>query len=135
MNNIMTPAIIIGDDPTEKVYILLLKCYNYIENDHCTEDIYNDWRVKIGRQETYDFLKNLIKEEIIDPNESFIISSDRDQTNDQKDNITVTGTPITVFRFMKVMLEDKRVLDDEEGFDINEFDPHSSSGDKTILEI
>ena len=42
--------------------------------------------------------------------------------------------PITVFRFMKVMLDNMKVIDDMDGFDINDFNPSEQVGDKTILE-
>ena len=119
------PAITLDDDPEEKIYILLLTTYDI--------DTSRDWSISKGRQNTYDYLKTMIMGEAIDPNLSFIISCDQDE-NQFKPNIIPKSKPITVFRFMKVMFEDHKVLDDGVGFDINEFDPSEQVGDKTILE-
>ena len=35
---------------------------------------------------------------------------------------------------MKVMLDNMKVIDDMDGFDINDFNPSEQVGDKTILE-
>ena len=76
----------------------------------------------------------MIKDEVIDPNLSFIIACDTDTTNPMKPNAVPNSKPITVFRFMKVMLDGMKVLDDMDGFDINDFNPSEQMGDKTILE-
>ena len=121
------PAVTFEDDPDEKIYILLLTTYD-------TNDSARDWSVSRGRQNTYNYLKGLIKDEIIDPNLSFIIACDTDTTNPMKPNAVPNSKPITVFRFMKVMLDGMKVLDDMDGFDINDFNPSEQMGDKTILE-
>jgi hypothetical protein len=122
------PAVtFIEDDPDEKIYILLLTTYD-------SDSDSRDWSVSKGRQNTYNYLKGLIKDEIIDPNLSFIIACDTDTTNPMKPNVIPNSKPITVFRFMKVMLDEMKVLDDMDGFDINDFNPSEQMGDKTILE-
>lgn len=122
------PAVtFIEEDPDEKIYILLLTTYDSEVNAR-------DWSVSKGRQNTYNYLKGLIKDEVIDPNLSFIIACDTDTTNPMKPNVVPNSKPITVFRFMKVMLDEMKVLDDMDGFDINDFNPSEQMGDKTILE-
>ena len=68
------PAVTFDDDPDEKIYILLLTTYDSEYNSR-------DWSVSKGRQNTYNYLKGLIKDEIIDPNLSFIIVCDTDILN------------------------------------------------------
>ena len=121
------PAVTFDDDPDEKIYILLLTTYDSEYNSR-------DWSVSKGRQNTYNYLKGLIKDEVIDPNLSFIIVCDTDTTNPIKPNAIPNSKPITVFRFMKVMLDNMKVIDDMDGFDINDFKPSEQVGDKTILE-
>lgn len=111
-------AITFDDDPEEKIYIVLIKTYDY-------DSEIRDWEIIQGRQRAYDRLKGLISDEIIDPNNSFIIACDLDKSNPDNFNATPKSKPITVFRFMKVMLEENKVLDDKEGFDINEYDSNS----------
>lgn len=129
-----TPAITFGDDPTEKTYLVLLLIYPSEEIDECLKD----WVIKIGRQETYDYLKDLVKYEAIDPNRSFIMSADKvTEALGNKDNLVFNDSkPITVFRFLKAMRENNMVLDGDETFDINEFEENSEDGsDNTILSI
>lgn len=128
-----TPAVTFDNPPDEKIYLVLLTIYptSFVE-----EEIVRDWQVKVGRQETYDFLKDLVKEEAIDPNASFVIvGSDEYDEQFRKPNVNFSGKPITVFRFLKVMLDSNKVLDDKADFDINEFDPANyDHGDLTIME-
>jgi len=130
---VMMPAVTFDEDPDEKVYLVLLKIY--VEDNF--DDNLKDWQIKTGRQTTYDYLKDLVKHEIIDPNESFVIAGTSEfEEVISKDNITFESKPITVFRFLKVMYDNHKVLDSDEDFDINEFDPCNwDKGDKTILEI
>lgn len=125
------PAVTFDDDPDSKIYLILLTIYPVNESDEV-----RDWQIKVGRQATYDYLKDLVKNEAIDPNESFILSGTDDFDEAfNKDNATFEGKPITVFRFLKVMFDSGKVLDDKSGFDIDEFDPiNYSHGDKTIME-
>lgn len=134
------PAVTFGDDPDEKVYLLLLTMYEDIsESEKSLPDYtYKEWCIKTGRQNTYDYLKDLLKHEAIDPNESFIIvgSGDTDQVGN--DSVSFESKAITIFRFMKIMFDEHRVLDDGEGFDIDEWNPLSIYGqayDKTILDV
>lgn len=128
----VVPAVTFEDAPDEKIYLLLLSVYPSAKEDETTRD----WQIKIGRQETYDYLKGLVKDEAIDPNESFIIAGSEEYDEAfNKSNARLEGRPITVFRFLKVMLDSKKVLDDQTDFDINEYDPvNYEHGDKTIME-
>ena len=126
------PAVTFDDPPDEKIYLILLTVYPTNEQ----EETIRDWQIKIGRQDTYDYLRGLVKDEAIDPNESFILAgSDEYDEAFHKDNAKFEGKPITVFRFLKVMLDSHKVLDDKADFDINEYDPANyDHGDKTIME-
>lgn len=136
------PAITFEDNqnPDEKVYLVLLTIYDTESN---TDDVLRQWEIKIGRQATYDYLKELVKYESIDPNTSFIIGGDiisnqvvTDKGQEEKDNVKFHDvSPITVFRFLKAMRESKKILDGDEMFSIDDFDIHGASGDKTIFEV
>ena len=101
------------------------------------------WEIKIGRQATYDYLKELVKYEAIDPNTSFIIGGNIinsdvivDNINKEKNNINFNDvSPITVFRFLKVMRENNKILDGDDIFKINDFNVNDNSRDKTIFEV
>lgn len=128
----VVPAVTFDEAPDEKVYLLLLTVYPADDQ----EETLRDWQIKVGRQTTYDYLRMLVKNEAIDPNESFIIagSNEFDEAFG-KDNARFEGKPITVFRFLKVMFDSRKVLDDNTDFDINEYDPANyDHGDKTIME-
>jgi len=78
-----------------------------------------------------------VKHEAIDPNNSFILACEREPGDGRKkDNVVFNDSrPITVFRFLKVMFDNHKVLDDGEDFDINDFDPcQYDKGDNTILD-
>lgn len=126
------PAVTFDDAPDEKVYLLLLSVFPSGEED----EVLRDWQIKIGRQTTYDYLRMLVKNEAIDPNESFIIAgSEEFDEAFSKSNAKLEGKPITVYRFLKVMFEGRKVLDDGGDFDIDEYDPGNyEHGDKTIME-
>ena len=123
------------EDPTEKTYLVLLWIYPDHELNGFDEPL-RDWQIRIGRQDTYDFLKDMVKYESIDPNLSFIMAAERvtEQSNDKENLIFNDSKPITVFRFLKAMREGDMVLDGDEQFDINSFDLESESGDNTILD-
>ncbi len=129
------PAISFGDDPDDKVYLVLLLIYPNAE----IEESLKDWNIKIGRQETYNYLKDLVKYEAIDPNRSFIMSGDKIvETLGEKENLVFNDSKlITVFRFLKIMRENDMVLDGDETFDINEFveETDTNIGDNTILTV
>lgn len=124
------PAVTFDDDPDEKVYLVLMTAYS-----NNTEDI-KDWQIKIGRQNTYNYLRDLVKNEAIDPHESFVIVGTNEYDEKfNKPNVEFSGKPITVFRFLKVMFDNHKVLDDVDDFDINEYDPNNyEHGDITIME-
>ena len=129
-----------GNDPDEKVYLVLLSIY---DTESENNDMLRQWEIKIGRQATYDYLKELVKYEAIDPNTSFIIGGDMitDQTTNEsgveyKNNIKFHDvSPITVLRFLKVMRENRKMLYGDEMFDSSYFELNESSGDKTIFEV
>ena len=132
----LTPAVTFEDDPEIKIYLILLSVY---EEEGIIDGTSKDWKIKIGRQDTYDWLKDMVRSEVIDPNESFIISGNsiKDEFTD-KDNITFNSKPITVYRFLKIMYENKKVLDDSEIFEFESWDPkeiYQEESDKTIFEI
>ena len=116
----------VGEDPTTKVYLLLLTLYEEIDNDYDEDDelsIIREWHTVTGRQETYDYLKVLIENNGIDVHKSFILSGE-----------TAPEKAITVYRFMKVCLESNKVRD-RSGFDIDDGnDPVLPSEDLTILD-
>lgn len=111
------PAIeFFGDNPDEKIYLLILTT-----NDEDGEG--RDWSISIGRQYTYDYLKNLIEAEAIDPNDSFILSGNQKVED-----------AITIFRFMKMCVDRNKVLETS-GFDINDWSAGDESVDKSILDV
>lgn len=99
------PAVTFSDDPSSKPYLLLLKLTD--DEEHMADTM---WCVQIGRQDTYDYLKNLIKSEAIDLHHSFVMSG----------NIKFEDA-ITVFRFMKTMRDDEKILDGDEEFNIDDY--------------
>ena len=123
-------SITIEDDPFEKRYLLLLSLYPECTDSHY--DSYRDWSIKIGRQPTYDFLKGLIVGEIIDPNTSFIIAGNIAKKG-AIENFKPDSSPITVFRFMKVMVESYKVLNDNDTFCIDDYGTHLP--DSSILDV
>lgn len=113
-NMTFTNAVTFGDNPDEKPYLILLSMYP--DDTGITSDSYKDWSVKIGRQSTYDYLKEMVKNELVDPSTSFIIAgTDEDNTFKPESNI------ITIARFLKVMKESNKVLDSEEDFDVDDY--------------
>ena len=124
-----------GENPDEKAYLVLLSIYDISEEN--SGDVMREWNIKVGRQNTYDYLKELVKNEAIDPNTSFIIAGDLFGFDDgDKINIKFNDiSPATVFRFLKIMRENNKVLDGDETFDINEFDINGASGDTTIVQV
>lgn len=129
-----------GADPDEKVYLVLLSIY---DTESENTDMLRQWEIKIGRQATYDYLKELVKYEAVDPNSSFIIGGDMienritsENGTEDKNNVKFNDvSPITILRFLKAMRESNKVLDGDEMFDINDFDINGSIGDKTIFEV
>lgn len=133
--NIIRQIIVIHDDPDLKKYLLLLTVYPDSTKD--TDEPYRDWSIKTGRQNTYDYLKEMIRAEIIDPNLSFVITGKETEyakNFSMKENFEPMSNPITVFRFMKFMWETHKVLDDGE-FCIDDYALDSSNGDQSILEV
>lgn len=111
----------IGPDPTTKIYLIL--SLGYSQDNETEGDEVRDWEVVIGRQETYDRLKNLIESEAIDPHKSFVLSGE-----------TAPEQAITVFRFMKYCLDGDKVVDNTT-FDIDEYAIAEVSIDNTILDV
>ena len=120
-----------------KFYTEVFKKLEYDISEENSGDVMREWNIKIGRQNTYDYLKELVKNEAIDPNTSFIIAGDLFGFDDgDKINIKFNDiSPATVFRFLKIMRENNKVLDGDETFDINEFDINGASGDTTIVQV
>ena len=111
----------IGPDPTTKVYLILSVGYSQDKETEGNE--IRDWEIVVGRQETYDRLKNLIQSEAIDPHVSFVLSGE-----------TAPEEAITVFRFMKYCQDGDKVVDNT-SFDINEYAISEVEIDKTILDV
>lgn len=125
------PAITFIDNPDQKVYMIVMKAYDW--NDPYNEA--NDWHVKVGRQPTYEFLRSLIVNEEIDPNRSFIIGGElTEATETNRESIEFNSPPITVFRFMKVMAETEKVIETT-GFDINEYSIEEIGGESRKEDI
>ena len=115
----------VGEDPTTKVYLLLLTLYEETIDDGEYDDlsIVKEWYTVIGRQKTYDSLKVLIENHGIDVHRSFVLSGE-----------TAPEKAISVYRFMKICLESNKVRD-RSGFDIDDGnDPVLPSDDSTILD-
>lgn len=116
----------IGENPSEKPYLLLLTFYAPESNEDL-DDI-KEWTIKIGRQRTYDFLKELIKNELIDPLASFIVAAELKDNN----NLNLSPDIVSVFQFMKVMFQTHKVLNDPDEFCI---DDYARNGVISILDI
>lgn len=125
-NQIREAITFVGEDPTTKVYLLLLTLYEEtIDDDGEYDDlsIVKEWYTIIGRQKTYDSLKVLIENHGIDVHRSFVLSGE-----------TAPEKAISVYRFMKICLESNKVRD-RSGFDIDDGnDPVLPSDDSTILD-
>ncbi len=107
-----------GEDPSEKPYLILLNIYAPSSNENI--DNSKEWCIKIGRQNTYNFLKNLIQSEIIDPISSFIIAAElKDIESNTK--LHLNSDAVSVFQFMKVMFEKGKVLNDPDEFCIDDY--------------
>lgn len=109
-------GLIANDDSVTKSYLLLLKNYDDDEEER-------DWQIVTGRQDAYEYLRRLIEAEAIIPDESYVLSG-----------TTPFEEAITVYRFMRVML-DRNLVVEETGFDIEDY--HSESyypEDKKIIE-
>lgn len=118
VNENIKPAItMVGDDPNKKVYLILS---TEPENEDGTGSM-TQWFISIGRQVTYEYLRDLISANAIDPTTSFILSGHIDLEK-----------AITVYRFMKSMVEQGKVLETT-GFDIDE--DGVVEEDFTILEV
>ena len=97
------------DTEPEKVYLILI---DGTEADN-NETPFRDWQFKIGRQEAYDYIKNMLLSEylVIDVNTSkIIVSSEKVKVDDG----------ITIYEFMKSMKENDKVID-YTSFDIEDY--------------
>lgn len=110
-----------GKDPDTIKYLLLLTVFGD-EMDYVEEDSSKEWMVITGRQNVYDYLKNCIEAEGIDPDKSFIVAEDTDFTN----------CP-TVYRFMKAAKESESVVDNT-SFDIDDYRWSSYEEDPQIID-
>lgn len=87
-------------DPEERQYVILL--YNEFD-----EDVPPEWVSLIGRTETYHWIRTHI--ELMDPDKSLILT----------ENVALKDA-ITVYRFVS-HLKNNGIIDDEDGFDIDEY--------------
>lgn len=108
----------IGEDPSEKPYLILLTIYAPSSDENIDDT--KEWCIKIGRQTTYDFLKNLIQNEIINPVASFIIAAEL-KNADSSPSLRLSSDAVSVFQFMKTMFEQNKVLNDPEEFCIDDY--------------
>ena len=116
----------VGEDPTAKVYLVLLILYEDIKDvdDEDRTDIIREWHIIAGRQTVYDWLKNLIESGSIDIHRSFILSG-----------ATAPEKAITVYRFMKTCVESNKVREIS-SFDIDDGnDPVLPKDDMKITDI
>lgn len=109
-NKKVMPGVVFTDGrektPNEKMYLILLTG-EYVSNE--TKE-YRDFDWKVGRQTTYDYLRDLIMNEedfIIDIHASLVIS----------ESVNILDG-ISVYTFMKHF---KELVVDETGFDIEEY--------------
>lgn len=110
-----------GKDPDTIKYLLLLTIFG--DNvDYIEDDSHEEWIVMIGRQNVYDYLKNCIEAEGIDPDKSFIIA----------ENANFIEAP-TIYRFMKSAKETGSVVDGT-SFNIDDYRWDSYENDPCILD-
>ena len=119
---LLIPAVTISPEPIEvesKPYLLLLSVYPV----NGEEQNSRDWTVSIGRQDTYEYLRNMIVSGAIDPNDSFILSGPQPIED-----------ALTVFRFMKIMIDQDKIVE-VTGFDINDYSAgYAEYGDKKLMD-
>lgn len=94
------------DDPDKKIYLVL---YQYVDNGD--DESNRHWELKQGRQDTFDFLKNLVVSETIDPNNSYILA----EMTHMQDMGTVIG-------FLEAMVDNNLVVNDNDAFDPYDYD-------------
>jgi len=128
---ILMPAVTFDEEPVDvesKVYLLLLTVYPVSVSDYYNEDRIDieqntkEWSVSIGRQNTYEYLRNMIISGAINPNESFILSGSQP-----------IEEALTVFRFMKIMADQNKILEVTD-FDIDEYSGYTDMGDKKLID-
>ena len=109
--NVNTDGLIRGvtyDTEPEKIYLILIDGI-----DKETDEKYRDWELVEGRQEAYDYIKNMLESEyvLIDVYKSKII------VNSEKVKIT---DGLSIYEFMKMMKEKDKVID-YTSFDIEDY--------------
>lgn len=92
------------EDPESMRYLLLIKV---IDDDNGDE--YRAFEVIEGRKSTYDYIRELIRAENINPLECFVMS-----------NKTTLDEAVSFYQFMKYMVNSEKIVDDT-GFDIEEY--------------
>lgn len=113
----LRPAVtyIDGDDPEEKKYLVLL----FSEDDDNESD--RTWTIITGRQNVFDYLKNLLITESFSADNSYILSGDQKFEN-----------ALTVYRFMKLCIENENVYCNTDEFDIEEYHVSESNDGSDI---
>lgn len=116
-NKKVVPGIVYVDGrekaPNEKMYLILIS--GEIVDRH-REGEYRDYEWKIGRQNAYEYIRDLIMNEedvYIDIHKSMIIS----------ESVNILDA-ISIYEFMKLV---KEVVIDETGFDIEEYNIEGES--------
>lgn len=112
MENVNTQGLVRGvtyDTEPEKTYLILLD--GVLTNDE--ETIFRDWEFKVGRQEAYDYIKDMLQNQyaIINVHNSKIIVDSTEVTIKQG---------ISIYKFMKNMKENEKVID-YSSFDIEDY--------------
>lgn len=117
---LVSPVTFLNGDVDEKLYLILE--YDPAMIDYDLEA--RTWRISIGRQATFDELKNAIMANDLDPDMSFIISGDQKFED-----------AITVYRFMRLCIDNGSVLHNDEEFDLDCYhNIYKLNGDLSIKE-
>lgn len=111
-----------GPDPDETHYLLLLYIFKDDDLDYSEEEC-RSWKMRIGRQATYDYLKELIETESIDPTRSYIMAESSTLKTSRK-----------IYNFMRRMKEDGRVIDNTE-FNISDYKYANNNNFASLIDL
>lgn len=97
------------DTEPEKEYLILIDGY---ENDN-DGSRFRDWEVVVGRQNAYDYIKNMLENEYVS------INVDTSKIIVNSDKVKVLNG-LTLYEFMKAMKDEEKVID-YSSFDIEDY--------------